>query len=80
MTAHLDALLRRARRHMIADLARAPRFWSVRLSALGTLMMASWTALPPETRAHLPHSDWIAAAMFLMTFVTRLLAQPEARR
>lgn len=65
----------RWRRRLIADWRKSWRLWSIQISALGTLLMASWTALPAEFRASLPHGEWVAAGLFLLTFTTRLIDQ-----
>lgn len=55
------------------------RLWSVRLSAAGAALMATWTQLPPDLRAALPHADRVAALLFAAVALSRLLAQPESR-
>lgn len=65
---------------MIADLTRAWRFWSLRLSMLGAALSAGWIALPPDTRALVPGSHWIGLCLFLLVALARLIDQPGARR
>lgn len=69
-----------ARACMIADLTRAWRFWSIRLSMLGAALSAGWLALPPDTRALVPGAHWIGLALFLLVAFARLINQPGARR
>lgn len=70
---------------------QAWRLWSVRLSALGTLLMAwaaltpdallqAWNALPPEVQALVPESvgKLIPFLLFFGTLVARLVPQPKA--
>jgi hypothetical protein len=67
------------------------RLWSVRLSALGSLLMlvalaapdmllATWNTLPPETRELIPDdiAQAVAAVLFAATIVARLVQQRSA--
>ena len=64
------------------------RLWSVRLSALGALLMAAalgspdallaaWNIMPDEVRSLVPDriSSWIAMALFATTIGVRLIRQ-----
>lgn len=60
-------MLDRIRNRLIDDWCRAWRFWSIRLVTIQTVFMASWTALPPDLRAQLPHLNMIAMGLALLT-------------
>ncbi|MGF7168723.1 hypothetical protein FHS91_000378 [Sphingobium xanthum] len=76
----LNDLRTRFRARLIADVRRAHRLWSVRLSALGAGLSAAWTALPPDTRLSLPAGQWIGLALFLAIGLARIVDQPETRK
>ena len=70
---------------LIPDAQAAHRLWSVRLAALGSLLMAAlvafpdaWAALPPEVRAVLPaHLQAVVPMLILVaTLVARVVKQP----
>ena len=71
----------------LVDEWRQARKWaSVRLSALGALVMVlaevagqSWAALPPDLRAHIPHADTIALVLFIMIPIARVLTKGEKK-
>jgi hypothetical protein len=71
----LNDLRTRFRARLIADVRRAHRLWSVRLSALGAGLSAAWTALPPDTAG-----QWIGLALFLAIGLARIVDQPETRK
>jgi hypothetical protein len=76
----LNDLWARCQARLIADVRRAHRLWSVRLSALGAGLSAAWTALPPDTRLAMPAGQWIGLALFLAIGLARIIDQPEARK
>lgn len=76
----LNDLRTHFRARLIADVRRAHRLWSVRLSALGAGLSAAWTALPPDTRLSLPAGQWIGLALFLAIGLARIVDQPETRK
>lgn len=70
---------------------QAWRLWSVRLSALGTLLMAwaalapnallqAWNAMPAEVRALVPEDvgNAVPFLLFFATLVARFVPQPKA--
>lgn len=73
------------------DWREASRWWSLRVSALGSLLFAAmslipdqllalWNMMPSEVRAHVPAraGSWIGLALFLLVAVVRLIPQrPE---
>ncbi len=65
----------RIRARLIPDLRRAWRFASVQISTLGAGLMAGWSALPADVRAQLPYANQVAAAMFALVVVARLVGQ-----
>lgn len=71
------------------DWRDASRWWSVRLSAFGSLLYAAmllmperlldlWAMMPVELRALLPAraGDWLGMILFALVIVARLLPQP----
>lgn len=67
---------------LIDEWRQARKWASVRLSALGALIMllaewagSSWNALPADLRAHIPHADTIALVLFLMIPLARVLTK-----
>lgn len=80
------------RARLIADWRRGWRFWSVRLEALalasGAWLLGApdlatqlWLALPPETRAVLPHGigRWLPFALGLLALAARFIKQKGLR-
>jgi hypothetical protein len=53
----------------------AHRLWSVRLSAFSAALMTAWSSLPGDLKTQLPHLDCIAALLFVLVAVSRILAQ-----
>jgi len=73
----------------LPDWRQAWRWWSVRVSAIGAILMAAaiaapdvlnalWTGLPPELRALVPDhlASKISLGLFVLTIAARLLPQP----
>ena len=73
------------------DWREASRWWSVRVSALGSLLFAAlslmpdqllalWNMMPGEVRAMLPAraADWLGMILFILVIVARLLPQRPA--
>lgn len=65
---------------LVTDWKRAWRWSSVRLSALGAILMgaaevagSSWSALPPDVRDAIPHAQTIALVLFVLVPVARIL-------
>jgi hypothetical protein len=70
---------------LVDDWRRAWRWSSVRLSALGALVMAaaevagsSWSALPPDIRDSIPHAQTIALVLFVLMPIARIFTREEA--
>jgi hypothetical protein len=74
---------------MIADWRRAWRLWSVRVSALGSLIfalllaapdqvLAIWSALPPELQAMIPNSRELGLFLLVGSTIARILKQRQA--
>lgn len=69
---------------LVDDWRRAWRWSSVRLSALGALVMAvaevagsSWSALPPDVRDSIPHAQTIALILFVAVPIARIFTRGE---
>jgi len=73
------------------DWREASRWWSVRVSALGSILYAAmilmpdqllalWNMMPSEVRAALPAraGDWLGMILFVLVIVARLLPQRPA--
>jgi len=73
------------------DWREASRWWSVRVSALGSILYAAmilmpdqllalWNMMPSEVRAALPAraGDWLGMILFIMVIIVRLLPQRPA--
>ncbi|MFY9349305.1 MAG: hypothetical protein WBL20_16220 [Sphingobium sp.] len=67
---------------LVEDWRRAWRWWSVRLSALGALLMGvaevagqSWAGLPQDVRDQVPHAQTIALVLFMAAGLARLVKQ-----
>ena len=71
---------------LIPNWRRAPRLWSVRVSAIGaaiyTAMLAApdqalalWLALPPEVQALIPGAPKLGLLISAATIVARLIPQ-----
>lgn len=65
---------------LVSNWRRAWRWSSVRLSALGALVMgaaevagSSWSALPPDIRDSIPHAPTIGLVLFLLMPIARVL-------
>lgn len=71
----LTSFRARIRARLIADLRQSWRFWSVRISAIGAALMAAWTALPADVRAGLPYANHLAAMLFVLVALSRLVSQ-----
>ena len=76
---------------LLPDWRQAWRWWSVRLSALGTILYAAalafpqwplelWNMMPGEVRGFMPQNfaTWISFALFLGVVFARLMPQPKA--
>lgn len=64
---------------LVNNWRRAWRWSSVRLSALGAVLMgaaevagSSWAALPPDVRDAIPHAPTIALVLFVLVPVARV--------
>lgn len=67
---------------LVNNWRRAWRWSSVRLSALGAVLMgaaevagSSWAALPPDVRDVIPHAPTIALVLFVLMPVARIFRQ-----
>lgn len=67
---------------LVDNWKRAWRWWSVRLSAAGAVVMGvaevaghSWASLPPELRDTLPHAQTIGLGLFIASALARLIQQ-----
>ena len=73
------------------DWREASRWWSLRVSALGSILFAGlalipdqllalWNLMPAEVRAHVPAraGNLIGMALFLLVIVARLIPQRPA--
>jgi hypothetical protein len=71
---------------------QALRLWSVRISALGSLlwgavaafpdqMLALWNMMPGEVRGFVPEraGTWVGFALFALVILVRLVPQPKAQ-
>lgn len=76
---------------LIANWREASRWWSMRVSALGSLLFAAmglmpdqlltlWNMMPAEIRDHVPSraASWIGVILFVLVAVTRVLPQKPA--
>ncbi len=74
------------------DWREASRWWSLRVSAIGSLLFAAmslipdqllalWNMMPSEVRAHVPAraGSWIGMILFLLVVVVRLIPQRPAK-
>lgn len=68
-------MINRIKAKLIDEWKQAWRFWSVRLALIGAAMSAGWGALPADTRALIPGSQWIGLFLFLAVTVARLIDQ-----
>lgn len=77
------------RPRLIHDAHRASRFWSVRIAALSSMLMAAliafpgvWAQAPAEVRALLPTrlQGLVPLILFLATLAARFVKQKDATR
>ena len=68
-------MLEKLKEKLIADWRKGAKFWSVRLSAAGAVLMATWTELPPDLRAELPYVSHLAAGLFIAVAMSRFISQ-----
>lgn len=74
------------------DWREASRWWSLRVSAIGSLLFAAmtlmpdqllalWNMMPAEVRAHVPAraGSWIGMILFLLVVVARLIPQQATK-
>lgn len=69
---------------LVNDWQRAWRWSSVRLSALGAVLMggaelagSSWAALPPDIRDNVPHAQTIALVLFVLVPLARIFTRGD---
>ena len=79
--------------HLIPEAKKAWRFWSVRLNAIGLVVLSwitidpvsvlyVWNLMPRAVTNVLPPSALlgIGAALFALSMIARLVQQPKARK
>ena len=73
---------------LIANRRQIWRLWSVRVSALGSMifailiaapdqLLAIWAALPPELQAMIPNAPELGLVLFVASLVARILRQKD---
>lgn len=69
---------------LIEEWRHAWKWASVRISAVGALLMAAaeiagqtWAGLPEDVRASIPHADTIALVLFVIIPIARVLTKEK---
>lgn len=76
---------------LIPNWRQAGRWWSVRVSALGSILYAAmilipdqlldlWNMMPGEIRELVPSRTWVSLILFVLVIVARLVPQREPSR
>lgn len=71
---------------LIEGWRHAWRYWSVKLNALGLLLLSvcqfagdAWGSMPPDMREALPYAQHISIGIFVAGLFARLVAQPRTQ-